>query len=226
MILAAVKRLGGLTVLAALAVGLASAPGASAASSCIASAVRVDLLGARFEPFVANPGSTPCIETSVGATGTTLAVPIPVSGPVASTYPATSFNGQPGARAYAGVGNARIPILPPGMTVSGLESSAVATCRAGVPSFGSTSNTSRVHSDAERPIELPDEGVPKTIPLATGGTLVINEKIQTATRITRRALRLDTPFLDIVFAESSAGIDSCPPARPSARKLRRVSRMR
>lgn len=204
---------------------LASSSSATAATSCTASAVRVDLLARHFEPVVANPASTPCVETRVGRDGTKVGGSVLASGASASTYPGTRVSGNPGASAFASVADAILPYTQY-LSVSGLQSSAVGTCRDGVPAFGGTANVARFYTEADgKQPELPDEGVPATIPLP-GGTLVVNEKIQTPTSMTRRALRLDTPFFDVVLGESSVSIDSCPARRPTARQLRRAARAR
>lgn len=185
--------------------------------------MRVELLGQHVERAVANPPATPCVESFAGDAGTRTAGRALVAGPYAGTYPSTNVNDNPGALAYARIGDAVIASSPY-MTVAGLQSSAVGTCRDGKPAFGGTSNVTRLYTE-DRPIELPDEGVPTTIPIP-GGTLVVNEKVQTPTSMTRRALRLDTPFFDVVFGESTVTIDSCPVARPTRRALRRASRPR
>jgi hypothetical protein len=186
--------------------------------------VRVDLLDQHFEPWVANPGATPCAKATAGrGDAQTLGpVQVPVTGPLAVTRPGTSHVLHGGAFAYARVGDAVVPNLAY-MTVSGLQSSAVGTCRNGVPAFGGTANVARIYTEADgKQPELPDEGVPATIPLPGVGTLVVNEKIQTPTSMTRRALRVDTPFFDIVLGESRVSIDACPVRRPAARVFKRV----
>lgn len=207
--------------MAVLGACLAGASSAGAATSCSATAVRVDLFTQRFENTVANPAATPCVGETSGTQPD--GNPVLVGGPLASTTATTGFDGNPGARAYAYVASAIIPGFPY-MTVAELQSSAVGTCRDGKPAFGSTANVTRIYSE-DRPIELPDEGVETRIPVP-GGTLIVNEKQQTPTSILRRAMRLDLPFFDVVFAETSASVTSCPAARPSRRALRRAGRLR
>jgi hypothetical protein len=40
--------------------------------------------------------------------------------------------------------------------------------------------------------------------------------------MTRRGLRVDTPFYDIVLGESRVSIDACPVGRPGAHVFKRV----
>ena len=202
-----------------------SSSAATAATSCTATAVRVDVLGQHFERAVANAASTPCVRTSAGGQSATVGGSVLASGPSASTYPSTRVNANAGASAFASITDAIIPYTQY-LSVSGVQSSAVGTCRDGVPAFGGTANVARLYTEADgKQPELPDEGVPATIPVP-GGTLVVNEKIQTPTSMTRRALRLDTPFFDVLLGEASVSIDSCPAPRPTTRQKRRAGRMR
>jgi len=229
--------------MAAFASPAAAAPGDT--FSCRASAVRVELLNTKIEPFVANDQDVPCVTDEAG-----LINPTDVLGltrlSVASARTFANPSGIPGTYAETEVADVKLPVpgestplaalpgLLPGDLISGLlpdlplagllpaihaevlNTKAGVSCVGGQPVFYSDSKVVRLQI-GDTVIEIPADGKPFEIDLGIAKVFV-NENITTPTSVTRRALRVTSPLLDldVVVAESSANVEGnpCGPANP------------
>jgi hypothetical protein len=210
--------------LAAVVAAVFAAPAAAGPSggtfSCKASAVRVALLGITLEPFVANAPDVPCVTDESGLINPTDVGPLRLS--VLSARTIANPGGKPGGYAASEVVDLQLPgsgdpfPLLPAIRAEVLATSAAATCASGQPRFTSTSRVVNLRIGSQV-IAIPDNGEPFELDLLVA-KIFVNERIQTATRITRRALRISSPLLrlDVVAAESSANVEGqpCAPRPP------------
>jgi hypothetical protein len=175
--------------------------------SCRASALRVSTL-INLEPFVANAQQTPCATASSGLIPPTNVGPVTVSVLTANTSTAT------GAGAASSVATVRISLAPVallGITVIDaqiLSTTAGASCANGYPVFNSSSTIAKLTINGSQVLNLNQPG---TIGLLIG-TVYLNENVVSATSVTRRALRVSVPLLNlnVVVAESTAGVTGNP----------------
>lgn len=195
--------------LAALLLAIIAAPAAAQETSapgfsCKASAVRVNLLGGKIEPIVANPHDAPCADDSKGLVGPLAIGPVTVSG-VAT---ARTDSSPGGAHAESAVTRAGIGIGP-GITADVLTSRADVGCVNGQPSFSTAGEVVALRIGGTL-IAIPPGGGPLTVPIPLVGTLYLNEVVTGPGRVTRRALRLDTLLVDVVIAESTVNVEGNP----------------
>jgi hypothetical protein len=200
--------LGLATVFVAVA---ASAVPAQAANtfSCRASAARVTALGLTLEPFVANRPDSPCASGMASLVAPTTIGP--VSAAVINAKTVSNPGGSPGASADVQVTGARVG-LPgvPVITANVLHTTATASCTNGVPTFSDSSVVAGVKVGSLA-INVPGGNAIVTVPIPLVGTLYINERVATATRVTRRALHLKALLgTDVVVAESTANAEGNP----------------
>ncbi len=205
-------------VVAAVFATPAAAGGSAGTFSCKASAVRVALLGLTLEPFVANEPDVPCATDEAGLINPTDVGPLRVS--VLSARTLANPGGKPGGYAESEVADLQLPgsgepfVGLPAIHAEVLKTRAAATCVDGRPRFASTSKVVHLRI-GNQVIAIPDNGEPFELDLVVA-KVHVNERIQTATRITRRALRISSPLLqlDVVAAESSANVEGQPCSTP------------
>ncbi|MGH2919017.1 MAG: choice-of-anchor P family protein [Solirubrobacteraceae bacterium] len=193
----------------AIVSGVLASPAAAETGtfSCRASAARVTVL-VNLEPFVANPQDKPCADDAKGLlTPTTIG---PVTAAALNAKTDANPGGQPGARADSEVLGARISAtIIPLIRADVLRTSASVKCVDGQPSFSSSSEVVNLRVGS-LVIAVPPNGAPFTVNIPLVGKIYGNEKVTSANRVTRRALRLDTLLLDVVLAESTANIEGTP----------------
>jgi hypothetical protein len=192
---------------------LALAPGSASAATnqftCSASALRVTALGAvNVEPEVANAANDPCATGS--AQTAAISVPGLLSTGVASASTASSASTGSATGQVAGVNLALL-----GISATVANSTANATCTAGIPAFSSNSTIVGL-SVGGTPITVSGQQVPLG-PLGTLGVATVNidETINTGSGVTQRAVDITIAGgLDggaqIVLGEASAGADGNP----------------
>ena len=199
----------GVAAVAAAAALTAAAPstGGAAANgtlSCRASAARVTAIGdsplVSVEPIRANAPKTPCATQSAETVKQTTIGPIQVD--AANAF--TTVHEAPDAPAGAALAGVSSPVIGlPGLTikVAAVKSEASYTCVSGKPVAASDSKVVDLTINGTT-IKVPSG--PFKLDLGKLGYVALNEKITTATSITRRALDVHTPVADVVLAESVA----------------------
>jgi hypothetical protein len=202
------------TALAAGALPLALTPAAGAqAAVYTCSGVGLSLLGV--PTAVAGGPTAPCDNANATAADTdTLLGPalLPLGTlrvtalDARTTFPSVTF-GRPRAVGYGGLGSLRVSLAGVSLAATGLTASASATCVdspfGSEPAFGTDGRVGQLEINGQL---TPIGADPVDIPLGIG-TLHLNNVVQTPTRVTRRALWLQTLLGDVVVGEASAGLD-------------------
>lgn len=181
----------------------ARAQDGNANSGCRASAARVTTTqpALTVEPVRANANTSPCSSQSA-------AVLAPATvGPISASAVGAFTNRAPdgGVGAIASAAKATVVLGSLTLAADEVEATAAAGCD------GSLTGSSRVVNLTINGnlIALPPNNATVTIPLGPLGTIVLNEEVREATRITRRAVRATTPAGEIVLAEAIAGPGAC-----------------
>lgn len=186
-------------------------PTADGHFTCRASALRVTSPLVNSEPIVANRENDPCMDdfdqllnVTIGDTAR------------ADVASAQTDNEPGGATSSASTANASVNVGDTTVTADVLESQASVTCEAGQPVFaGSSRIVTLVINGQPVTIEAPPNTVIDASPLVK---VVINEQIQTADRLTVRAIRVTSEVLatEVVVAESIVDVhgNPCAPAKP------------
>ena len=212
------KSKAGCLALLVVAGWLASDPAVAASGSCRASAVRMSPAGLSSEPLVANRAAVPCVaESKTAAT-------VPTSGDQWGMRVETGLSWRGGNYAFAMV--AFTPLAPALLFsgAAGVQSSALAECVDGRLKLGGNSAIAHLYGLESEGVQVPPDGSPVIVPLEGVGTLYLNERIETETRVTMRALRLHTPLVDLVLAETSASLEGACPRQAGQSKARRPAR--
>jgi hypothetical protein len=177
--------------------------------TCTASALRVALLD--LEPFVANPGNSPCADDSEGLINVQNPGGAPVRAGVLFATTDADPDGNPGARSEAGAFALTLGSGVQSISVQMLTAESEATCQGGQPTL---SGSSQVVGLTAGGMPIIVTGDPQTVPLGPLGTIFLNEKVGgTGTgTITTRALRYEGPLMEIVVGEATADFegDPCP----------------
>ncbi|HWF52080.1 MAG TPA: hypothetical protein VG294_15675, partial [Solirubrobacteraceae bacterium] len=160
------------------------------------------------EPTIANPGTTPCVTDTAGAS--TVSVPTTGSAPVvagpagAFTFSVFSTTGAtaPGATAVAAVDGVTIPSPNGNIVIVGpVQATASYACVNGeiAPQSSSTLNLISVNG-VNNPVQ---PGQPTIIDLGGGSFIAVNQKVETANSLTETVLEVHlNGLLDVTVGEA------------------------
>lgn len=201
------RRIVGATVLSLTAMAAAGeAASAQAANfTCRASVLRLEAPQGNtvLEPVVSNNPNNPCTSDADGLPT------IDLLGVSAKLLQSSTTNSATGSSAQASAADvALVRAGAPVVRAQVANSQASATCSAGAPAFSSSSQLAGLTINGQPTVVTGQPNQTINLLLAT---IVINQRITTADRVTRRALVVNVPgLLRLTVAESIADVSGNP----------------